>query len=296
MIEVNQWLNKLTTTQNYSAHTARSYAQDLDSFVSFISQHTNTPLTLTTIEHLTPQDVRAWLSHRLKNGISQRSNSRSLSAFKQFLNYLAKNHNININHLLQLKSPKQHTVLPRPIAFNKIMQLLKLLREDGNWKSLRDLTVVLLMYGSGLRISEALSLNYSHFPFRDILTIKGKGQKERVIPILPIINEYATSYVNLCPFNFTKDSPLFLGVQGKRLNMGVIQKRIATLRQELQLPKTVTPHAFRHSFATHLLDENTDLRIIQQLLGHASLSSTQHYMDVSLQSLKEIYRKSHPRN
>lgn len=296
MIHLNQWLTHLSNARNYSPHTVRAYAQDLEHFCLFMEQHLNVSLTLSELEHLKQQDIRSWLSFRLQSGISQRSNARALSALKQFFNYLAQAHQVNINHLLQLKSPKQHTVLPRPIAFNKITQLISTLKKEANWTSLRDLTIVLLMYGSGLRISEALALNFAQFPFKDVLIINGKGQKERVIPILPIINDYAKAYLKTCPFSFQPDSPLFLGVQGKRLNMGMVQKRIAALRNELNLPKSVTPHAFRHSFATHLLDENTDLRIIQQLLGHASLSSTQHYMDVSLQNLKDIYHKAHPRD
>jgi integrase/recombinase XerC len=295
MLEVTQWLNQLTNIRNYSTNTIRAYSQDLESFLSFLNHHTNTIPTAHNLEQLTPKDIRAWLSFRLQAGSSQRSNARALSALKHFFNYLSKAHAINLTHLTNLKSPKKETSLPRPIAFEKIISVIEVLSEKKDWKNLRDLTIVLLMYGAGLRISEALNLNYSDFPFGEILVIKGKGQKQRAVPVLPIITQYAAAYVNACPLSFTPDHALFLGTQGKRLNMSVIQKRLVTIRQQLHLPADVTPHAFRHSFATHLLNEHTDLRIIQQLLGHASLSSTQHYLDVSLQSLKDIYHKTHPR-
>lgn len=292
---IRQWLTELKHIRNYSDNTLRAYQTDLENFLHFFRQHLGKDMGLKDINTLQLTDIRSWLTARLNHGILPTSNARALSTLKHFVKYLMQHHDLDLVHLLEIKSPKYQKRLPRPLTSNKIEDLIKNITLNNSWINLRDAAVVILMYGAGLRISEALNLNYEDFPLPDVLTITGKGQKQRVVPILPIINTYIQNYLNACPYSFTFGDPLFRGQRKGRLNMRMIQKRMAGLRQSLHLPSEATPHALRHSFATHLLDEQADLRIIQELLGHASLSTTQRYMDISLQNLKEVYIKSHPR-
>jgi integrase/recombinase XerC len=292
---IQQWLTELKHIRNYSDNTLRAYQADLENFLHFFRQHFGEDINLKSINKLQLADIRSWLTARLNSGISLVSNARAVSTLKHFIKYLMRKYNLDLANLLEIKSPKYQKRLPRPLTSNKIESLIENIKFDNNWINLRDAAVLVLMYGAGLRISEALNLNYADFPLPDVLTITGKGQKQRLVPILPIINTYIQNYLNTCPYSFIASDPLFIGQHKGRLNMRMIQKKVANLRQSLHLPSEVTPHALRHSFATHLLDEQADLRIIQELLGHASLSTTQRYMDISLQNLKDVYMKSHPR-
>lgn len=292
---VQEWLIELKHIRNYSDNTLRAYETDLNNFLDFYTYHLGKKIELEDIEALQLTDIRSWLSSRLNSGILPVSNARALSTLKHFVKYLMHHWNLDLVHVLEVKGPKHQKRLPRPITSNKIEDLLENITSNNNWINLRDAAVIVLMYGAGLRISEALNLNYEAFPFSDVLIITGKGKKQRAVPILPIINEYIQKYLDSCPYSFAPHDPLFVGQRKGRLSMRVIQKKIASFRPLLHLPPEATPHALRHSFATHLLDESADLRIIQELLGHASLSTTQRYMDVSLQNLKDVYIKSHPR-
>ncbi len=272
----------------------RAYGIDLENFTHFLMQHIGQN-DIDGLNKLQLTDIRAWLTSRLNQGIAPVSNARALSTLKHFFKYAMSHCQIDLSHLLEMRTPKSRKKLPRPISANKIDTLIKAMTAEKSWTDLRDVALVILLYGAGLRISEALNLNFKDFPLSEVLVITGKGQKQRVVPIIPVINTYIKAYLDHCPVVLTADSPLFVGQRGGRLNMGMLQKKIATLRAELHLPDEATPHALRHSFATHLLDEHADLRVIQELLGHSSLSTTQRYMDVSIQNLKDVYTKSHPR-
>lgn len=293
-IIIKKWLTDLKHIRNYSDNTVRAYRIDLENFIQFIANHIGQN-DLEGLNRLQLSDIRAWLTARLNQGITPVSNARALSTLKHFFKYLMVNYSMNLAHLLELRAPKSRKRLPRPISAHKIDTLIHHVEGQKDWVDLRDAAVLILLYGAGLRISEALSLNYKDFPLSEVLIIKGKGQKQRAIPILPVINTYIASYINSCPIPFMTDSPLFIGQKGGRLNMGMIQKKMVKFRGLLHLSDDATPHALRHSFATHLLDEHAELRVIQELLGHSSLSTTQRYMDVSIQNLKDVYAKSHPR-
>jgi integrase/recombinase XerC len=291
---IDKWLKNLKHIRNYSDNTVRAYRIDVENFVQFVAHHMGQN-DLEGFSKLQLSDIRAWLTARLNQGVSTVSNARALSTLKHFFKYLMANYSIELEHLLELRTPKSGKQLPRPISSDKINALIQMVEGEKKWADLRDAAVLILLYGAGLRISEALNLNYKDFPLAEVVIIKGKAEKQRAIPILPVVNTYIDAYLNRCPFSFLADSPLFVGCRGGRLNMGMLQKKMAKLRSLLHLPNDATPHALRHSFATHLLDEHAELRVIQELLGHSSLSTTQRYMDVSIQSLKDVYAKSHPR-
>lgn len=291
---IPKWLSDLKHLRNYSDNTLEAYKLDLDSFTQFITLHVGSS-DVEVLKNLEGADIRAWLTYRLNQGISQASNARALSALKHFFKYLIRHYMLDLGHLLEMRSPKLKKRLPRPITPSKIDCLIETLHSEGGWSALRDVALVVLMYGAGLRISEALSLLFQDFPLPEVFVITGKGQKQRAVPILPVINTYIQAYLESCPYTFNVGDPLFRGQRGGKLNERMLQKKIANVRRLLHLPEEATPHALRHSFATHLLDEHADLRTIQELLGHASLSTTQRYLDVSLQSLKDDYNKSHPR-
>lgn len=292
---IENWLTDLKYLKNFSANTLRAYKIDTHHFFDFLNAYWGEEIDLKKFSRIKVADIRAWLTVRINEGVAPVSNARALSALKHFFKYIMKKENIDLVPLLEVRTPKFGRRLPRPITFDKINLILDYVRGKESWTDLRDVALIMLMYGVGMRISEALNLNYKDFPLSDVLTITGKGQKQRIVPVLPVINNAIQSYLNKCPFKLNVNDPLFIGKQGRRLHMGALQKRMAKLRLSLHLPAEATPHALRHSFATHLLDEFADLRTIQELLGHSSLSTTQRYMDVSMQSLKDIYLKTHPR-
>jgi integrase/recombinase XerC len=290
-----QWLIHLTSVRRYSLQTVETYTSELRAFFVFMDKHIAEPLQKSTFEELSLQDLRAWLNARLHQGVSHRSNARALSAFRHLVRYLIKHHNYSCDHLLEMQSPKMNKSIPRPISFDTIQKIFLELKGNGEWHSLRDVALCILMYGAGLRIGEALSLTCKDFPFSETTTLTGKGNKQRVVPILPMINQAIQEYLDTCPWPTFSQRPLFIGIKGAKLSPSILEKKIATLRKQLNLSESVTPHAFRHSFATHLMDEHVDLRTIQELLGHASLSTTQKYTSVSLNMLKDVIRHHHPR-
>ncbi len=292
---LKSFFNWLTYERQLSSHTLVAYTSDLTHFLRFIIQHTNDTLSLEKLRHLPSSDIRSWLAYRFEEKISHRSNARALSVLRTFAQFSLKHHQLDLKEFMRLKIPKVNTLLPRPLSVERTFHVLELsqkLHEDP-WLNARDLALFTLLYGAGLRISEALNL--SGAPLSDRLLIKGKGRKERVVPLLPVLRQHIENYIHLCPYPITSDTSLFLSKRGKPLNPGAAQKQMRLIRHLLNLPDTVTPHALRHSFATHLLKENADLRSIQELLGHASLSTTQHYTKVESQHLKKIYHKTHPR-
>lgn len=253
---------------------------------------------LDDLSQISLRDFRAWLSRRSMEGAGAATRARALSGVKSFLNWLDKNGIVHNAAIQNVRTPKQPRKLPRPLfekqAF-EVLENLDLLPGREGWIIKRDQALLTLLYGCGLRIDEALSLNIRDLPRDGFLRVIGKGRKERQVPVLSIVEQALAAYRKTCPFAETPDRPLFLGVRGKRLRQQIAQKAMRDLRITLGLPETATPHALRHSFATHLLQNGANLREIQELLGHASLSTTQRYTDINAKELLAVYHKAHPR-
>ena len=291
------FLQSLAIERQYSPHTVAAYHHDLESFFAFAQEHLGVPLSLDDANALAVSDFRSYLSKRRSDGISGTSLGRALSALRSFYRYLDKNNLASNQAIRSVKRPKTPHAVPKPLSPEAALASINMVDalDVLPWIAARDTSILTLLYGCGLRISEALGLQRGDAPFRDAIRIVGKGNKERVVPVLPVVAESVEAYVALCPFVMTTDRPLFVGVRGKRLNAGVVQRQMRQVRIALGLPDTATPHALRHSFATHLLSSGGDLRSIQELLGHASLSTTQRYTEVDTDHLQRVYRKSHPR-
>lgn len=290
----DKWLTWLRVEKNVSAHTLRAYQADIAQFLNFLSDHAGGIISINNLSSARLADFRSWLSSRAMDGVKASSRARSLSGVKNFLKFLDRQgiaHNANI---VSVRSPKLPRKLPRPLEQIQTERLMDNIdRED--WVGARDRALMILLYGCGLRINEALSLTINDLPRDDFIRVMGKGRKERQVPVLPIVSRTLNTYRDNCPFPESPDRPLFLGEKGGKLNQGVVQKTMRNLRGQLNLPDTATPHALRHSFATHLLQNGANLREIQELLGHASLSTTQRYTDVNAEELIRIYKAAHPR-
>lgn len=291
-----KWHDWLKFEKNVSPHTFRAYNADVSQFVSFLAQHNAAEASLAHVADTNLTNFRSWMSRKAMDGLANSSRARSLSGVKNFLTWLDKQGILHNAAIKLVRTPKLPRKLPRPL---EEVQAMRLINTDTNaeqdWTSLRDKALFNLLYGCGLRIQEALGLNISDLPREGYLIVMGKGRKERQVPVLPIIEKTLQSYRDACPFAETSDRPLFVGEKGKRLHQGVAQKSMRDLRVQLRLPETATPHALRHSFATHLLQNGANLREIQELLGHASLSTTQRYTDVNAEELIKIYKAAHPR-
>lgn len=297
---LEQWLDHLRYEKNVSRHTLRAYSGDVGYFLQFLQKHIGEPPSLDSLSEASIRDFRSWLSKKATDGNSNATRARALSGVKNFLSWLDRQgimHNPAINIL---RSPKLPHKLPRPLHENQAFRLLQstdISSGKADWLALRDRALFTLLWGCGLRIDEALSLNISDLPRDGYLRIMGKGRKERQVPALTIVDTMLTSYLAECPF--PTDNParaIFLGSRGQRLNQGVAQKAMRDIRRAMGLAENVTPHALRHSFATHLLQNGANLREIQELLGHASLSTTQRYTDVNAEELMRIHKAAHPRN
>jgi len=300
---VRGWLAYLAHERGSGANTLDAYARDLRQFCAFLSEHLGRAPALRDFNALTAADFRAFMAWRRAQGASSRSLSRSLSALRACFRHMERAGHLKNRAVLSVALPRVPRSLPRPLTEEKARAVVSESREDDGrerepWVGLRDQAVLLLLYGSGLRISEALSLNSGDAPVppRDVLRVKGKGGQERVVPVLPVAQEAIVRYLEACPYSLLSDDPLFVGVRGGRLSPRLVQLVLARLRPALGLPPTATPHALRHSFATHLLGSGADLRAIQELLGHASLSTTQIYTDVDRAALLSIYDRAHPRS
>lgn len=297
------WARKLHTERGLSAHTLANYCADLKVWLIFLSKHLGERLTLQSIVNTTLQDFRALLMSRHKKGISNRSNARLVSVLKTFYRDLHKAFDLQNTAISLLKSPKMPKTLPRPLNIEQVEGIMNARTQAHNipdWTELRDQALFTLLYGAGLRISEALNLNIIHFKEACptcTLRILGKGQKERLIPLLSLVQHKIELYLKHCPYKErSPNTPLFFGTRGGRLNAVIAQKRMRDLRLELGLPSHSTPHSLRHSFGTHLLKGGGDLRAIQDLLGHASLATTQKYTLVETSQLEDIHQKAHPRH
>lgn len=294
---LTQFETFLAHERKYSEHTVSNYLRDVQQCVGFLSQHHGQEVSDSLLKTASLSDFRSWLASRNAKQYSPRSTARAVSAVRTFFQFLDERFGIENDAIQHLKTPKLPQSVPKAVSSNQAGNAISTLKEsdDEPWVVARDTALLLLLYGAGLRIGEALSLTYSTRPTGNSVRIKGKGNKERVVPVLPVIVEAVDVYTNQCPFPFCGNSPLFIGKRGKALQPAIFQKRIREVRQLLNLPETTTPHAFRHSFATHLLGDGADLRSIQELLGHASLSTTQRYTKVDSERLLDAYAAAHPR-
>jgi integrase/recombinase XerC len=298
--EIDHWLQFLGAEKRMSAKTLDAYERDARQFLGFLAEHLGGAPTLRELAKLTPQDVRAFMAARRGEGLSGRSLMRALAGARSFARFLERNGKGKVDALAAVRAPKIARTLPKPIAPGVAKRLTEIELRAGEvrepWIIARDVAVLSLLYGAGLRIAEALSLKRGDFgESHDAITVIGKGNKARMVPLLPQVARLIADYVALCPFELAPDGPLFAGARGGRLSPRIIQLTMARLRGAFGLPDTATPHALRHSFATHLLARGGDLRAIQELLGHASLSTTQIYTAVDAERLLEVYSGTHPR-
>ena len=290
------WIDNLSNIRDLSENTVISYKNDIQKFFIFLESHLGSPPNINNIKKLEISDFRSFLSYQRNNGINSNSIARNVSSLKSFFNHLIKEEIIENSAISSLKSPKLKKSLPRPINVDLAIKVIKQAEEieEEKWIGLRNKAILLLLYGCGLRISEALSLNYNDVQNEDHILIKGKGEKERIVPMMPYIKKGIENYLEACPKEIVSDEALFIGKRFSRLSPRIIQYALEKIRTTLSLPETATPHALRHSFATHLLDSGGDLRTIQELLGHSSLSTTQKYTKVETSKLLDTYKKAHP--
>jgi integrase/recombinase XerC len=297
--EITRWLEHLGTERRMSPKTLEAYRRDVLQFLSCLAGHLGGAPSLADLAALTPADVRAFLAARRSAAIGSRSLMRSLAGLRGFARFLERHGKGKVGALAAVKAPKIGKTLPRPLNVDAAKNVADpdIAAGDGRepWIHARDAAVLALLYGCGLRISEALGLQRVDFGARDTLTVTGKGRKERMVPLLPQVQKLTADYIALCPYDLTEQGPLFVGAKGGPLSPRLVQLAMARLRGTLGLPETATPHALRHSFATHLLARGGDLRSIQELLGHASLATTQIYTAVDAERLIEAYRAAHPR-
>ncbi|WP_299826718.1 tyrosine recombinase XerC [uncultured Roseobacter sp.] len=291
------WLSHQRALKGAAPNTVTAYQGDVVEFLAFITEHKGERQGLAALARITVTDMRAWMAQARGNGIAARSLARKLSAVKAFYQWLAEREGFEPTAVLSVRAPKFQKKLPRPLAEDAARNLIDAieLQSEKPWVAARDVAVVTLLWGCGLRISEALGLTGAEAPLPDVLRILGKGGKERVVPVVPAARTALDAYLKLCPYPLEPDQPLFRAIRGGPLGAGAIQKVMARARMQLGLPASATPHAMRHSFATHLLDAGGDLRAIQELLGHASLSTTQAYTAVDTARLMEVYDRAHPK-
>ena len=298
--EIAHWLDYLGAERHMSPKTLDAYARDVGQFLTFLADHLGGAPSLARLAKLTPADVRAFMAARRGQGAGNRSLMRSLAGARSFARFLERNGKGKVAALAAVRTPKLARTLPKPIAADAARRLTEIELRAGEvrdpWIVARDVAVLGLLYGAGLRISEALGLKRKEFSeTSDALTVTGKGNKTRMVPLLPQVAKLIADYLALCPFDLAPEAPLFAGARGGPLSPRVIQLTMARLRGALGLPDSATPHALRHSFASHLLALGGDLRAIQELLGHASLSTTQGYTEVDAERLLDVYASAHPR-
>jgi integrase/recombinase XerC len=296
---IQNWLRYLGAERRLSPKTLDAYERDVRQFLEFLAEHLGGAPSLKDLAALTPADVRAFLSARRAEEIGSRSLMRTLAGLRAFGRFLERSGSGKVAALAAVRAPKLPKTLPRPLPAAAAKQVADPELASGDdrapWIHARDAAVLALLYGGGLRISEALGLTRADIGSRDTVTVMGKGRKQRMVPLLPQVQTLIADYVARCPYDLPGDGPLFVGAKGGPLTARVIQLAMARLRGALGLPETATPHALRHSFATHLLARGGDLRAIQELLGHASLATTQIYTAVDAERLIEAYRSAHPR-
>lgn len=297
-----RWFDHIAHERRMSVHTLSAYARDIGFFFDFLQDHLGAEVSFEHLRALRPADFRAFLAARKKKGASSRTIARMLSSIRSLFGYLEKAGLAKCAALNAIRTPKLPHGIPKPLSIDDAEAIADELDRDVEstraWVKARDAAIFLLLYGSGLRISEALGLDAGAAPLldgEDSLRITGKGLKTRIVPVLPEVRAAIRRYIELCPEPLDPEGPLFVGVRGGRLNARIVQLSMQRLRSALRLPESATPHALRHSFATHLLQAGGDLRTIQELLGHASLSTTQVYTEVDSEALMNVHRAAHPR-
>lgn len=278
-------------------NTLTAYCGDITEFLAFMTEHSGQTQGLGALARISTRDMRSWMARTRGGGVGARSLARKLSAVKAFYKWLARREGFEPTAVLSTRAPKFTKKLPRPLAEDAARDILDIasLQSDKPWVGLRDTAVLTLLWGCGLRISEALGLTGADSPVPQVLRIRGKGGKERIVPVIDAARDAVAAYVSAYPYDLPQHGALFRGIRGGPLSPNAIQKVMAQARMQLGLPASATPHAMRHSFATHLLNAGGDLRSIQELLGHASLSTTQAYTAVDTVRLMEVYAKAHPK-
>ena len=288
---IHQWQDWLKNERRYSEHTLDAYFRDLSEFFGFFNDE---KISVADLGKIDVRDFRGYLSYRAGRYLEKSSIARGISAVKNFFKWLDRNDIVKNSAISIISSPRRPKILPKAMDVDDTFKFLKESEfwEKNSWQGLRDKAIFTLLYGCGLRISEALSLNIGDITNNDFVRIKGKGNKTRIVPLLPVVIENINAYLNECPYHLKNGDALFLGARGERLSPRIIQRQMQKIRAHLGLPDNLTPHALRHSFATHLLAEGTDLRSIQELLGHASITTTQRYTDVQIEKLHKEYEKA----
>ena len=294
---IGLWFAWLSGERRASPHTVAAYGRDLAAFLDFLTAHLGEVPGLAAVDALRTADFRAYLARRAGDGVERRSLARNLSVLRGFVRFLQRRGFAVTTALAALRAPKLPVAVPKPLTVDDALAAVATAGEPARaeWQKRRDAALLALLYGCGLRLSEALGLSRGEAPSGDLLTVVGKGRKTRQLPVLPAVREALAAYLAACPYPVGADGPLFVGARGGPLHPRMVQRQMEAVRRALGLPATATPHALRHSFATHLLAAGGDLRAIQELLGHASLSTTQRYTAVETERLLAIYDDAHPR-
>ncbi len=294
---IKNWLKYLSIERGYSPNTVESYRIDVVSFHQFMKAHKGEGVT-PCLSELKISDLRSWLASRVAQGFSARSNSRAISGLKSFCRYMSSVKQDVPEFIFKFKSPRVKPLLPRPLTKERVLKVINYIDESQDiWISFRNQALFYLLYGAGLRINEALSLNIEDIDENQSqVRVMGKGRKERVVPLLPIVQKSLSKYLERVPYQQSGSAPIFYGKRGKRLNAAVFERYMLKIRKELGFEDSATPHALRHSFASHLVSKGMGLRSLQELLGHVSLASTQIYTDISDEEMFKVYQATHPLN
>jgi len=294
---LSDWIDWLKHEKRSSPHTLDSYSRDIAAFLAFFTEHLGFTPGIRDLAQLRAVDFRSWLARLGQDSKSRATIARRFSTLRTLYKYLERQGVLTNTAVHAVRTPKLPKSLPKALSVEDALEVVELAADlaDEPWVGKRNRALMMMLYGCGLRIAEALDLDVKDIPEGDVIVVTGKGNKQRVVPVLPQVAKAIATYVKMCPYPMTPSSPLFLGVRGKRLQAGVAQAMVREVRGYLGLPASATPHALRHSFATHLLAGGGDLRTIQELLGHASLSTTQRYTDVDAARLQAVYSHTHPR-
>ena len=293
---VEEWKLYNINLRNFSENSIKAYSLDLKNFLHFSFQESEDILK-SDLSNISSHTIRLWILSLRNRSVKASSLSRKMSSLKNFFNWLESTHNIFNSAISRLESPKKDKKLPRPLSVNDIKRLFSAFenKKEDQWIISRNQAIFLLLYTCGLRISEALDLKANALPLNTSILVKGKGKKERMVPILNITNQAIEKYKDQCPYPNSNSNCVFLGIRGKRMSARSFQKALERARNSIGLPSSSTPHSLRHSYATHLLNSGTDLRSIQKLLGHSALSSTQIYTQIEQKKLLQVYKSTHPR-
>ena len=292
---LREWLRFLRAEKNLSPHTVRAYGTDVTQFITFLAHHIGHAPSLDDLSAADLRTFRAWMSRRTMDRAAASSRARGLSGVKNLLRWLDRQGIMHNAAISTVRTPKKPHKLPRPLHEKQVLGIVAYAATDEDWTAKRNRALFTLLYGCGLRIDEALGLDVRDAPRDGYLRVMGKGRKERQVPALSVVTDMIDASRRACPYPETPDRPLFMGARGKRMRQQIAQKALREMRAMLGLPENATPHALRHSFATHLLQNGANLREIQELLGHASLSTTQRYTEVDAKELIRIYAAAHPR-